>query len=850
MTALRIRHLKENVAVVLCALGTLFATGMLFLIIGDIFIGAIPSLSLHFLITPENKASIGGGIANAIVGTILLSLLATVLAVPCAIGTAIYLKRYARESRVTHTIRFMIEVLSGTPSIVVGMFGLLVLVIYLKQVTGGFSLIAGVICLAILVIPVIERAVESAIDTVSPDLEEGSYALGATKWQTLKMVTLPAAVNGIMTSIILGFGRAAEESSVIVLTAGYSQYIPALGIDHNSKFLSGLQIHPFNDPIASLPYAVYMSYENTNIIPMSNAYAIAFVLITFVLLVNVIAKIVCSRTIGGNGGGKNGSFPAWLEAFAAKFQQNGAASKATNSSFWKISQTFRKISLFRKATQNPENTGASTQGLGSFSSQEPATAVISPQQSPEPYHQDDKRPETERGLQAFPLIDGTNHPRLSFRQRITLVDASIRRWFLGRLHHSTKPAGFRSEGKLHDKEMPTKSRNAFGKVFLLSLTPFALIAVILIVLSLVLPRFGTGLSAGSGTFIALLIVTIVAGTVCTFAALFLRRLLLRTMRKKYRLPVSRAGTTAALGAGICIVFACAFLFSAHAVLPDSGPAGLANPLSLFGLGNSTTQEPVNRSAQLAALLAEEGDDGTGSTLPAAASTAAPVAATAAVTPTAAAITPSVPLKDALSLREIYQYGNPDRRCLATVYNTTVLPFYFWWLIDYNRFVPETPAPGNKFIVVFVRIEDDGSKSAIVPSADAITVTYKGTTYTHEPYFNTSYLSDWQIDYYESHLDKLPYQWIREIGPMKRDYAYLTGYNIFWENLTTTDNETTVYQPDFDINGKGFFIQPGSSNAIDGYLIYEVPDAVASDLKNAYVQIAFNSISSTRWRLGT
>lgn len=315
MTSRWFRSLKERGAIVICCIATLLAVGMLFIIIGQIAIGALPSLSLYFLITPENKTpGIGQGIANAIVGTIVLSLFSTILATPFAIGTAVYLKRYAPANRLTSGIRFMIEVLSGTPSVVVGMFGLLVLVIYLRQFTGGFSLIAGTISLAILIIPVIERSIECAIDTVSPELEEGSYALGATKYQTIFMVTLPTAINGVLTGIILGFGRAAEESSVVVMTAGYSQFILDFGIAHNSKFYFGTQISPFNDLVASLPAAIYMTYENSNVIPMSNAYAIALVLLVFVLMVNLSAKYVCHYAAKSGRTQRNG----WADSLAER----------------------------------------------------------------------------------------------------------------------------------------------------------------------------------------------------------------------------------------------------------------------------------------------------------------------------------------------------------------------------------------------------------------------------------------------------------------------------------------------------------------------------------------------------
>jgi hypothetical protein len=223
----------------------------------------------------------------------------------------------------------------------------------------------------------------------------------------------------------------------------------------------------------------------------------------------------------------------------------------------------------------------------------------------------------------------------------------------------------------------------------------------------------------------------------------------------------------------------------------------------------------------------------------------------------------IPVKDALSPGESYQYGDATRIVEATVYDYTVLPFYFWWFIDYNRFVQQVPKNGNSYLVVFLRVEDIGTKSAIVPSADMIQITNNGKVYSHEPYFNTSALSSSQIEYYSHHYEQLPYQWIRELGQDKRDYAFLTGYNIFggWEFATANSAENTTANVSVSdrmynstssgeaYNGKGFFIKPGPGNAIDGFLIFEVPDSVVKEnLDQTYVGISFNANSGTRWRL--
>jgi len=292
----RWRTVEEKVFLGISVVAAVVVVCLLFGIVGVIFREAIPSLSLEFIVTPENlMPGVGGAIGNAIVGTLVISTLATILAIPLGICTAIYLARYAKDGPITRGFRFLIEVLSGTPSIVLGIFGLLVLVFYLRPYTGGFSLLSGSIALAILIMPVIERAAEDAIHTVDIPLEHGSYALGATKWDTIRNITLPCALSGIVTGIILAFGRAAEESAVVILTAGYSQFFPEFAVKSHDKLAFGMKVYPVQDLVGTLPYSVYHAYENSNIVSMSDGFAAAFVLIVIVLLINVAAKIILRR---------------------------------------------------------------------------------------------------------------------------------------------------------------------------------------------------------------------------------------------------------------------------------------------------------------------------------------------------------------------------------------------------------------------------------------------------------------------------------------------------------------------------------------------------------------------------
>jgi phosphate transport system permease protein len=293
---MKLRYVEEKVVFGLCLFAATMTALFLVLIVGKIALEGLPALTPYFFFTPESDTvGLGQGIANAVVGTLLISFFATLIATPLAIGTAIYLQKYASDNRATQSFRFLIEVLSGTPSIVLGIFGLFLFVYYMRVFTGGFSLIAGSIALAILIIPVIERAAEDAIISIPSGLEEGSYALGATKWQTIRRIVIPSSLSGIFTGVILGFGRAAEESAVVVLTAGYSQFMPELGMRANENLLFGTKFYPFQDLVGTLPIFVYHGYQNSAMIPVANAFAAAFVLILIVLLINCTAKLVLWR---------------------------------------------------------------------------------------------------------------------------------------------------------------------------------------------------------------------------------------------------------------------------------------------------------------------------------------------------------------------------------------------------------------------------------------------------------------------------------------------------------------------------------------------------------------------------
>ena len=294
--SVRSRMIEEKAVIILSGAAAVFTALILIFIIGTITVKGLPSINLKYLFSSESDVQqFGGAIGNAFVGTILLSTLSVTIATPFALSTAVYLRKYAKDNNVTKTIRLLIEMFSGTPSIVVGIVGLILICYYLRPITGGWSLISGSIALAILILPVLERAIEEALRTVPIEIEDASYALGADKWGTIRRVTIPYSISGILTGVVFGVARSAEESAVIILTTGYSQYFPSLGIGQNPKLLFGVQIFPFQEQVGSLSLAIYNVFQYPMSDSKSSAFPAAFVLIVTILIINLIARVIIRR---------------------------------------------------------------------------------------------------------------------------------------------------------------------------------------------------------------------------------------------------------------------------------------------------------------------------------------------------------------------------------------------------------------------------------------------------------------------------------------------------------------------------------------------------------------------------
>jgi len=265
---------KENLFGWLMRAATYFIVFVIASIIFTIVYNGIPAISWQFLSTMPRNSGAEGGILPAIIGTLLLVAGTIIVALPLGMATAIYLSEYAKLGRLTRTIRLAIVTLAGVPSIVFGLFGLGLFVIFLRF---GASIISGCLTLACMILPTIIVASEESLRAVPKSLREGSLALGATKWQTIRKNVLPYSVPGMLTGSILGIGRAAGETAPILLTVA-AFYLPKLP---RSIF----------DQVMALPYHLYvLATQHPDVVkvrPMQ--YGTALVLIVLVLGVNLAA---------------------------------------------------------------------------------------------------------------------------------------------------------------------------------------------------------------------------------------------------------------------------------------------------------------------------------------------------------------------------------------------------------------------------------------------------------------------------------------------------------------------------------------------------------------------------------
>ena len=246
----------------------------LIVVIGNIISNGMGAITWGFLTEDVSRHGTKGGVFPGIIGTLLLMMGTAIIALPLGISCAIYLNEYAKPGTITRILRISADILQGVPSIVFGLFGLAVFIPLF-----GRCLFTGILILAFMTLPIIIRTSEEALMSVPKELREGSYALGGTRWQTIRRVVLPPATSGIITGAVLGIGRAAGETAPIMFTA---TYFSGAGIP-TSIF----------DPIQALPtHLLQLTYFYPAYDVLQNAWGTAFLLIAIVLGMNAISIII------------------------------------------------------------------------------------------------------------------------------------------------------------------------------------------------------------------------------------------------------------------------------------------------------------------------------------------------------------------------------------------------------------------------------------------------------------------------------------------------------------------------------------------------------------------------------
>lgn len=270
-------HTTQRLAYGLITAATVLVLIPLIALIVYIVVKGIGAISPTFIFGYPADGMKAGGIWPAIVGTVLLTIGTAIFAIPIGLGAAIYLAEYAADNKLTRAVRLAIINLAGVPSVVYGLFGLGLFVLFLNF---GTSILAGSLTLGILTLPVIISTAEEALLSVPQAYRVVSISLGGTKWQGIRRIVLPQAMPGIITGIILGLNRAAGETAPILFTVA-------------AFFLPRLPSSPF-DPTMALPYHLFVISTQVPGMPIQIQYGTALVLLTFVLSMNIIATLIRS----------------------------------------------------------------------------------------------------------------------------------------------------------------------------------------------------------------------------------------------------------------------------------------------------------------------------------------------------------------------------------------------------------------------------------------------------------------------------------------------------------------------------------------------------------------------------
>ena len=273
-------RISDTVIRIMIYISAGFSVILLIGIIGYVFIKGIGSVNLQFLTTVTSTLKKTVGIAGNIVNTLYIIVITLLIATPVGIGSAIYLNEYAKPGKLVRAIEFTTETLSGIPSIIFGLFGM----VFFGNVMGfGYSILTGSLTLTIMVLPLITRNTQEALKTVPDSYRSGALGMGATKWYMIRTILLPSAMPGIITGVILAIGRIVGESAALLFTAGSGYLLPKSGMGFFTKIMeSG----------GTLTIQLYLSMAKAE---YSTAFGIAVVLLAIVLFINFLTKYLAKK---------------------------------------------------------------------------------------------------------------------------------------------------------------------------------------------------------------------------------------------------------------------------------------------------------------------------------------------------------------------------------------------------------------------------------------------------------------------------------------------------------------------------------------------------------------------------
>ena len=270
-------RIGDNILKVLIYLATGVAIALLVGIMGYVFVRGLQQVSWQLMSTVQSSLKGTFGILGNIINTIYIIVITLIIAAPIGIGSAIYLNEYAKPGKLVRTIEFTTEILSGIPSIIFGLFGMVFFGMTLRL---GYSVLTGSFTLTLMVLPLITRNTQEALKTVPDSYRSGALGIGATKWYMIRTILLPSAAPGILTGVILSIGRIVGESAALLFTAGSGFQLP--------KNLFGKLF----ESSGTLTIQLYLSMQKAK---YDQAFGIAVVLLIIVLGINLLTRFLTNR---------------------------------------------------------------------------------------------------------------------------------------------------------------------------------------------------------------------------------------------------------------------------------------------------------------------------------------------------------------------------------------------------------------------------------------------------------------------------------------------------------------------------------------------------------------------------